>query len=137
MSEENKELARNWNKIFEGDFAIAEDIVAEDCVYHNGPPDILPGPDGVKEWAIMIRNGFPDLRITTEDFVAEGDKVASRFEAQGNHNGEFLGVPATGKPVTISGINIMRIADGKIVEHWVQYDVMGIMQQIGAIPGPG
>ena len=137
MSEENKELARNWNKIFEGDFAIAEDVVAEDCVYHNGPPDILPGPDGVKEWAIMIRNGFPDLHFTDEDYVAEGDKVAGRFEATGTHNGEFAGVPATGKPITFSGINIMRIAGGKIVEHWVQYDAMGIMQQIGAIPGSG
>ena len=137
MSEENKELARRWNKIFEGDFAIAEEIVAEDCVYHNGPPDILPGPEGVKEWAIMIRNGFPDIRITAEDFVAEGDKVAGRVDAEGTHNGEFCGVPPTGKTVTFSGINIMRIADGKIVEHWVQYDTMGIMQQIGAIPGPG
>ena len=137
MSEENKELARRWNKIFEGDFAIAEEIVAEDCVYHNGPPDILPGPEGVKEWAIMIRNGFPDIRITAEDFVAEGDKVAGRVDAEGTHNGEFFGVPPTGKTVTFSGINIMRIADGKIVEHWVQYDTMGIMQQIGAIPGPG
>ena len=135
MSEENKELAHRWNKIFEGDFAIAEDVIAEDCVYHNGPPDILPGPDGVKEWAIMIRNGFPDIHITAEDFVSEGDRVAGRFEAQGTHNGEFFGVPATGKPVAFSGINIMRITDGKIVEHWVQYDTLGIMQQIGAIPG--
>ena len=137
MTGENKSLAQRWHKIFEGDFAIAENIIAEDCVYHNGPPDILPGPDGVKEWAIMIRNGFPDIRITTEDFVAEGDKVAGRFEAQGTHNGEFLGVAATGKTVSYSGINIMRIADGKIVEHWFQYDTMGIMQQIGAIPGSG
>ena len=91
----------------------------------------------MKEWAIMIRNGFPDIHMTAEDFVAEGDKVASRFEAQGTHNVEFSGVPATGKAVTVSGINIMRIADGKIVEHWVQYDVMGMMQQIGAIPSNG
>ena len=135
MSDENKSLAQRWNKIFEGDLALADEIIADDCVYHDGPPDLLPGPEGVKEWAIMIRNGFPDLHITAEDYVAEGDKVAGRFEAQGTHNGEFAGVPATGKPVSFSGINIMRIADGKIVEHWVQYDTMGIMQQIGAIPG--
>ena len=82
----------------------------------------------------MIRNGFPDIRITAEDFVAEGDKVVGRFDAEGTHNGEFFGVPASGKPVKVSGINIMRIADGKIAEHWVQYDIMGMMQQIGAIP---
>ena len=135
MSEENKVLARRWNRIFEGDLAIADDIIADDCVYHDGPPDILAGPDGVKEWAIMFRNGFPDLHITEEQFLAEGDKVVGRFVAQGTHQGEFMGVPATRKQITISGINIMRIADGKIVEHWVNLDAMGLMQQIGAIPG--
>ena len=134
MSEENKALAHRWNQIFEGDFAIADDIIADDCVYHDGPPDLLPGPDGVKEWAIMIRSGFIDLRITEEDFIAEGDKVVGRFVAQGTHQGEFMGVRATGNTITISGINIMRIADGKIVEHWVNYDALGLMQQIGAIP---
>ena len=98
-------------------------------------PVLLAPSRPLSDFAIMIRNGFPDLHITDEDYVAEGDKVAGRFEAQGTHNGEFAGVPATGKPVSFSGINIMRIADGKIVEHWVQYDTMGIMQQIGAIPG--
>lgn len=137
MSEENKDLARRWNRIFEGDFAIAEDIIADDCVYHNGPPDILPGPDGVKEWAIMIRNGFSDIHVTDEDFIAEGDKVAGRFVGEATHNGEFMGVAPTGKPIRVSGVNIMRIADGKIVEHWVQYDMMGMMQQIGAIPEGG
>ena len=134
MSEENKALAHRWNQIFEGDFAIAEDIIADDCVYHDGPPDLLPGPEGVKEWAIMFRSGFIDLRITEEEFIAEGDKVVGRFVAQGTHQGEFMGVRATGNSIKISGINIMRIADGKIVEHWVNYDALGLMQQIGAIP---
>ena len=134
MSQENKDLAHRWNLIFEGDFAIADDIVADDCVYHDGPPGLLPGPDGVKEWAIMIRNGFPDIRITEEDFVAEGDKVACRFVAHATHGGEFMGVPATRKQVNVSGIDIMRIADGKIVEHWATVDTLGIMQQIGAVP---
>ena len=135
MSEENKSLAHRWNRIFEGDFGIADDIIADDCVYHDGPPDLLPGPDGVKEWAIMFRSGFIDLRITEEDFIAEGDKVVGRFIAQGTHQGDFMGVRATGNTISISGINIMRIADGKIVEHWVNYDALGLMQQIGAIPG--
>ena len=135
MSEENKALARRWNRIFEGDLAIADDIIADDCVYHDGPPDILAGPEGVKEWAIMFRNGFTDLRVTEEQFIAEGDKVVGRFVAQGTHQGEFMGVPATGKQITISGINIMRIADGMIAEHWVNLDAMGLMQQIGAVAG--
>ena len=135
MSEENKALARRWNRIFEGDLAIADDIIADDCVYHDGPPDILAGPEGVKEWAIMFRNGFTDLRVTEEQFIAEGDKVVGRFVAQGTHQGEFMGVPATGKQITISGINIVRIADGMIAEHWVNLDAMGLMQQIGAVAG--
>lgn len=134
MSQENKSLAHGWNRIFEGDFAIAEDIIGDDCVYHDGPPGLLPGPDGVKEWAIIFRNGFPDIRVTEEAFVAEGDTVAARFVAQGTHGGEFMGVPATGKQVTISGINIMRIAEGKIVEHWLNMDALGLMRQIGSIP---
>lgn len=134
MSEENKALAHRWNQIFEGDFGIADDIIADDCVYHDGPPDLLPGPDGVKEWAIMFRSGFIDLRITEEEFIAEGDKVVGRFVAQGTHQGDFMGVRATGNPVTISGINIMRVANSKIVEHWVNLDALGLMQQIGAIP---
>ena len=137
MSQENKDLAHRWHQIFEGDYGIADDIIAEDCVYHNGPPDILPGPEGVKEWAIMFRNGFTDLHIAEEDFIAEGDKVVGRFVAQGTHGGEFMGVAPTGNQITLSGINIMRIADGKIVEHWVNYDAMGLMQQIGAMPGGG
>ena len=137
MSEENKDLVRGWNRIFEGDFAVAEDIIDEDCVYHNGPPGILSGPEGVKEWAIMFRNGFPDMRVAEEDYLAEGDKVVGRFMAQGTHQGEFMGVPATGNAISIAGINIFRVAEGKIVEHWVQYDAMGLMQQIGGVPGIG
>ena len=91
MSEENKALAHRWNQIFEGDFAVADDIIAEDCVYHDGPPDLLPGPDGVKEWAIMFRSGFIDLRITEEDFIAEGDKVVGRFVARGSRTVALAG----------------------------------------------
>ena len=135
MSEENKALARRWHQIFEGDLAAADDIVAETCVYHDAPPGLLPGPEGVKEWAIMFRNGFPDLRVTEEIFIAEGDRVVARFVGKGTHQGEFMGVPATGNQITISGINIMRIEEGMIVEHWVNLDAVGLMQQIGAIPG--
>ena len=137
MSEENKTLAHRWHEIFEGNLGNAEDIIADECVYHDAPPGTLSGPEGVKEWAIGFRNGFPDIRITEEQFIAEGDRVVARFVAQGTHQGEFLGVPATGNQITISGINIMRISEGKIAEHWVNYDVMGLMQQIGAIPSSG
>ena len=135
MSEENKDLARCWNRIFEGDFAIADEIIANECVYHDGPPGILPGPEGVKEWAIMFRDGFQDLHVTEEQFIAEGDRVVGRFVATATHTGVFMGVPPTGNTISLSGINIMRIAEGMIVEHWVNLDALGLMQQIGAYPG--
>lgn len=134
MSEENKTLAHRWDQIFEGDLGAADDIIADDCVYHDGPPGILSGPEGVKEWAIMFRDGLPDIHITEELFIAEGDWVAGRFVAEATHTGEFMGVRPTGNKISLSGINIMRVAGGKIVEHWVNYDALGLMQQIGAIP---
>ena len=134
MSEENKTLAHRWNQIFEGDLGAADDIIGEDCVYHDGPPGILTGPEGVKEWAIMFRDGFPDIHVIEEQFIAEGDRVVGRFVAEATHTGEFMGVRPTGNKITFSGINIMRVADGKIVEHWVNLDALGLMQQIGAVP---
>ena len=77
------------------------------------------------------------MASTIEDLFAEGDKVVLRFTFHGTHQGEFMGVAPTGKQVTMPGIDIFRIADGKIVELWGQEDVLGMMQQIGAIPGPG
>ena len=133
MSEENKTLARRWHQIFEGDLGVADGIVAEDCVYHDGPPGILSGPEGVKEWAIMFRDGFPDIHVTEEQFIAEGDRVVDRFVAEAIHTGEFMGVRPTCNKITFSGINIMRVADGNIVEHWVNLDALGLMQQIGAV----
>ena len=86
----------------------------------------------------MMRSGFPDFQVTIEDlFAAEGEKVVLRFTFRGTHQGEFLGVAPTGKRVTMAGIDIFRIADGKIVELWGQEDVLGMMQQLGAIPEPG
>ncbi len=134
MSEENKSLAQRWNRIFEGDFAVAHEIISDECVYHDGPPGLLPGPDGATEWAIMFRNGFPDARITEEEIVADEDLAAVRFVAEGAHGGEFMGVPATGNRVTVSGVCFMRIAQGKIMEHWGGYDALGLMRQIGAGP---
>ena len=135
MSEENKAIARRWNRIFEGQASEADAIVAPDIVYHDGPPGITPGPDGVKAWAAMFEP-FAGMQVGEEFYIAEGDMVFGRFLAKGTHTKEFMGVPASGKQVTISGVNIFRIAGGKIVEHWVNYDATGLMQQIGAMPGP-
>ena len=79
-------------------------------------------------------NPFPDLHRTVEDLIAEGDKVVARQTNRGTHLGDFMGVPATGKRVTFTAIAILRIADGKIVEHWINRDDLGILQQIGGLP---
>jgi predicted ester cyclase len=80
---------------------------------------------------------FPDGHVTTEDLVAEGDKVVERFSFRGTNIGPFLGAPATGKQVITTGVAIFRIANGKIVEHWGENDALGVMQQLGLIPAPG
>ena len=136
MSEENKAIARHWNRIFEGQASEADAIIAPNIVYHDAPPGIPPGPDGVKAWAAPFE-AFAGMQVGEEFYVAEGDMVFGRFLAKGTHTKEFMGIPASGKQVAISGINIFRISGGKIVEHWVNYDAMGLMQQIGAMPEPG
>ena len=84
----------------------------------------------------MMRSAFPDLHLTIEDMIAEGDKVAMRSSWNGTHQGEFMGIPATGRRVTVSQIDISRIADGRMVEHWGQLDALGLMQQLGVVSSP-
>ncbi len=96
-----------------------------------------PGLDGTKQALTMWRAAFPDLTVTAEEMIAEGDKVAVRTVVRGTNSGEFMGMPATGKQVTMTGIEILRIADGKVVERWGELDMMGMMQQLGVIPPPG
>lgn len=85
----------------------------------------------------MIRAAFPDLHVTVEDMVAEGDKVVARVTMSGTHKGEFMGIAPTGKQITVGIIEILRIAGGKVVEHWNVVDSLGMMQQLGAVPAPG
>jgi predicted ester cyclase len=132
MSEENKAVARRWNRIFEGDMGVADDIVSSDCVYHDAPPGVPSGPEGVNAWASEFQAGFTDLVVSDEETYSEGDMAVSRFTAEGTHNGEFVGISPTGNRIRINGIQFYRISGGKIVEHWVNFDAMGLMQQIGA-----
>jgi steroid delta-isomerase-like uncharacterized protein len=90
-----------------------------------------------KQYASALFTAFPDLHVTIEDMVAEGDKVAKRYSICGTHTGEWLSLPPTGKVATITGITIYRIAGDKIAECWWSYDALGMMQQLGVIPAPG
>ncbi len=141
MSEENKVIARRaLEEVFsaQGDLDVADELFAPDYVGHDPvSPEDVRGPEGVKEFAMTYRNAFPDVQLSVEDQVAEGDRVATRWSARGTHQGELVGVDPTGNQVQITGITISRIEGGKIAEDWINYDALGMMQQIGAIPEPG
>lgn len=140
MSEkENEALAREAVEAFNrGDLDAAGRLFTADYVDHDPSRAGLPtGPEGVKQAWSMMRAAFPDLHFTIEDMIAEGDKVVARFTMSGTHQGEFMGIAATGNRITITGIDIARFENGKGVEHWANQDDLGMMQQLGVIPAPG
>ncbi|HEX7127034.1 MAG TPA: ester cyclase [Thermodesulfobacteriota bacterium] len=100
---------------------------------HGGTPG---GPDAIRQVVTTFRAAFPDLRITIEDQVAEGDKVCSRATTRGTHRGAIFGIEPTGRSVTMTGPTLVRIVDGHLVESWVKNDVIGLMRQLGAWPSP-
>jgi predicted ester cyclase len=94
------------------------------------------GPEGDKHAVNLYHSAFPDVQITVEDQIAEGDKVVTRWTGRGTHQGEFMGVPPSDNRVEITGITINRVSEGKLAEAWAIYDALGMMQQIGAMPSP-
>lgn len=99
-----------------------------------GRADPVKGPEGYLEIMAMMRSGFPDIQWVLEETIAEGDKVAARSIMRGAYKGPFFDVPATGKPIQVQAMNIYRLSDGKFVEECGQPDLLGLLQQIGAIP---
>jgi steroid delta-isomerase-like uncharacterized protein len=97
----------------------------------------ITGPAAFREWMEQVHAGFPDFEATEEFSLCEGDLVASRLTYTGTHEGEFVGVPATGRHVEVTGITINRVKNGKIVESWPETDMFGVLQQVGAIDVPG
>jgi steroid delta-isomerase-like uncharacterized protein len=136
MSEDNKAIARRETEMFSsGDFSIADEIYSEDYVGHDpAKPEPIRGIEGAKEEAAGYRAAFPDLTLTIEQQVAEGDYVVTRWTAQGTHEGDLAGIGPTGVSATTGGISITRIVDGKIVEDYTQWDALGLMTQLGVVP---
>ncbi len=136
---ENKTIAERFNEDVwgRGDEAALEELLAPDFVDHDALPGQAPDREGHRQILAAFRSAFPDLHVTTEDVVAEGDKVASRWTARGTHQGDLMGVAPTGNGVTIKGIDVLRIAGGRIVERWAQFNDLEVMQQLGAVPAPG
>lgn len=139
MSEQNKAAARRFFELWEsGNTDQFDEVVAADAVDHD-PQRPFPddrGAEAARKTAEMFLAAFPDTAYTIEQQVAEGDLVVTRWIARGTHEGELMGIPATQKSVEVSGIAIDRFSDGKIVESWGNWDTIGLMQQLGAIPAP-
>lgn len=139
--EQNKAVSRRWIDVFNArDDAAEADVRAPDYVAY-APASLEPAPLNSETWTRFLAGfveGFPNLRLTVEDAVGEGDLVAQRLHFEGTHNGVFQGLPPTHKTVSFSGLELNRFADGKVVEHWFQLDALGLLQQLGltVVPGP-
>jgi steroid delta-isomerase-like uncharacterized protein len=139
MSEENKAITRrDWEETWnQGNLDLIDELQAVDYVGHFLPPGLPTGREGYRQFVQVFRAAIPDIHITIEDLIAEGDKVVTRFTARGTHQGELMGIPPTGKAVEVTGISIYRFAKGQIVEDWAEYDQLGMLTQMGVVPPPG
>jgi len=136
---ENKALVRRyydevWQK---GNLAVADEVIVSTFVDHMPLPGQAPGRAGHNQAIIQILSAFPDHQFSIDDLVAEGDRVVGRWTMRATHTGELMGIPPTGKPVVMGGIDILRIVNGRLAEVWHVEDVLGMMQQIGVVPSPG
>lgn len=135
-AEESRTIARRfreeiWNT---GNLGVADQICASEAIFHTHDPltpDFGSGPKALKQLVTMYRGAFPDAQCTIEDIVGEGDKVVIRWTGRGTHDGYLGKISPTGKSVKVTGIDILRIAGGKIVESWMNWDTLGMLQQLG------
>ena len=135
-SESPKSINRRWIQAFNDHDWQGE--AAYRSPEYQGHLSGMPVPLDTNSWAGFMQAfsaAFPDAKITVEDDISEGNIVASRWTLTGTHRGEFQGVPASGRQVQATGVDFSRVVDGKVAEHWAQFDLMALMQQIGAMPG--
>jgi steroid delta-isomerase-like uncharacterized protein len=127
-----------YDRINAGDVAGFADLMAEDFVEHEDTPGFAPTKDGTIEFFHMLRSAFPDMHMHVEDIIEGGDKAVARVRVTGTQQGDFLGMPASGKSADVAVIDIMRFDDaGLVAEHWGVMDMLGLLQQLGVIPaGP-
>jgi steroid delta-isomerase-like uncharacterized protein len=130
-------MRRLYDLLSAGDIDGFGDHLAEEFVEHEEMPGLEPSKDGVKQMFRMYRAAFPDLQLAVEDVLVDGDKAVARIRATGTQQGEFMGLPATGRSVAVQLIDIIRFGDdGLAHEHWGVFDALAMMQQLGAIPAP-
>ncbi len=140
-TEQNKQLVLRWKEAFwngKQDLSLVDEFFAPDIIcYMAGMPEPIRGREAFKQLLASLADGFDDIHDTPEFLVAEGDMVVIRETARATHSRDFQGIPPTGKEVVVSNNEIDRIVDGKIVQQWAALDMLGLMQQLGAIPTPG
>jgi steroid delta-isomerase-like uncharacterized protein len=140
MSDTNKNVFRRlfeevWNK---GNTQVADELFTSNYTHHDpSTPDVGRGPESEKKRATLYRSAFPDVRLTIDDIISEGETVTARWSCRGTHKGELNGIAPTGKQFTISGISIARFVNGKMTEGYVNWDALGLMQQLGVVPELG
>ena len=136
--EENKAIMRRIYEIVKtGNVDQADEVIAVDMIEHSPIPGVGQGLAGFKETVRLLHGAFPEMQVSIDVLIGEGDLVAARFTMRGVHRAELMGIPPTGKEVTVSGMDIMRFKDGKGVEHWANQDDLGMMHQFGMLPAPG
>ena len=137
MSNDNEAVLRRaiekWNQ---GDLSGYLENYDSNVVLHGFPPGLPEGVAGAKAFYDQLWAAFPSPQLTLDDVMSEGDKVACRFSMRATHSGDFMGIPSTGNAITVTGITILRYSGGKCVERWNEADMLGLMQQLGAVPAP-
>ncbi len=135
-TEDNKALARRfYEEVFNNkNMAGVDAFVAPNIIDRSLPPGAPGGIEGVRQTITMLLTAFPDLNLTLEDIIAEGDRVVVRWTMRGTHQGASLGMPPTGKQFTIPGISLLCLDSGKVVEAWVIQDQLSMLQQLGLVP---
>ena len=131
------DLARRFYEeiINGGNVDLVDELLTDDFVDHEEPfPGMTPDRDGVKDFVRAMRAAFPDIRMTPEQVLSDNERVMIRYRMTGTHDGEFMGMPATGRKVDMTGYDEARVVDGRAVEHWGAMDAAQLMQQLGAMP---
>jgi predicted SnoaL-like aldol condensation-catalyzing enzyme len=135
-TEQNKSVIRRFVEEVQNkkDWGVYDELNDPEFVNHSAPPGIPSDREGGKVYLGAFLNAFPDCHFTVDDMIAEGDQVVTKKTFTGTHEAEFVGIPPTGKRVTLQFVDIMRVRDGRIVEHWLSMDQLSFMQQLGVIP---